>query len=403
MTDHSADGPRIQDGEVYDQLSSILGRPADFEEQSAEALRLGKKFLGVDNGHITRVEPTVGYWETIGSSGPSDDDFPVGLMLDFDDTYCRKTVAAGSTIALDNAPEQGWADDPAYQKHELKTYVGTPFEIDGKSYGTVCFVSSEAHPRPFRASEISFVEFLAEFVGQTIEHKRKEEIIAEKERIISILSRVLRHNVSNNLNVVHGHAKLLDDRVDDALGEHVDAIKTNSENLMRLAEKARKLQSIVNADHDRSSVELETLVSETTSTVRQSFPETQFSVDCPSGVTVQLLPFLETALVELLENAAKHTDEAPTVEVTVTRSQRTFSIRIEDNGPGLPDMERQVLQGGEELPLAHGSGLGLWMVHWIVSRHDGTITTTCADSGTEIAVTIPYATAKIPSDIEPDS
>jgi len=60
-----------------------------------------------------------------------------------------------------------------------------------------------------------------------------------------------------------------------------------------------------------------------------------------------------------------------------------------DNGPGLPDQEQKVLSEGVETPLIHGSGLGLWMVNWIVTTHDGSIDTTVTDEGTTVTVTLP--------------
>lgn len=401
MTHQAEDELQLRDGEVYHRLSSVLTDTRDFETMSAELLQLGTEYLGVDNGHITRIEPIAAYWETIGSSGPSDSEFPVGLALDLEDTYCRKTIERGETIALHNAADQGWEEDRAYRKHNLETYVGTPYLLNNNSCGTVCFVSSDAHPRPFLESEVEFVEFLAAFISRILEQKRQDEIIQEKEGVITTLSRVLRHNFSNNLNVVHGHAEMMESKSDETLQNHIEAIKTNSQELIQLAEKAREMQSIVNTDFSWSPVELESLIQSSCSTVQESFPDAAFSVECPSEMTVNTLPYLEKAVTELVENAVKHTDESPRVEITVTRSQRTFEIRIADNGPGLPADEQEVLKEGEETPLAHGSGLGLWMVHWIVTRHNGTIDAAVNDTGTTIEVNIPYGSGKMPTEIDP--
>jgi signal transduction histidine kinase len=46
---------------------------------------------------------------------------------------------------------------------------------------------------------------------------------------------------------------------------------------------------------------------------------------------------------------------------------------VRDNGPGIPEDELVPLQEGTETPLKHGSGLGLWLVEWGISRLGGTI------------------------------
>ncbi|PYZ02701.1 hypothetical protein C8039_04105 [Halogeometricum sp. wsp3] len=37
------------------------------------------------------------------------------------------------------------------------------------------------------------------------------------------------------------------------------------------------------------------------------------------------------------------------------------TIRIEDDGPGLPETEREVLTTRTETPLTHSAGMGLWL------------------------------------------
>lgn len=44
-----------------------------------------------------------------------------------------------------------------------------------------------------------------------------------------------------------------------------------------------------------------------------------------------------------------------------------------DNGPGIPSQEREVPLEGDEEPLKHGGGLGLWIVNWAVTRSDGSV------------------------------
>ena len=50
-----------------------------------------------------------------------------------------------------------------------------------------------------------------------------------------------------------------------------------------------------------------------------------------------------------------------------------MEVRVADDGPGIPAAEVNVLERGYETPLEHGSGLGLWIVNWIVTESGGGI------------------------------
>ena len=62
-----------------------------------------------------------------------------------------------------------------------------------------------------------------------------------------------------------------------------------------------------------------------------------------------------------------------------------------DDGPGLPEQERAVLAAGRETPLEPTSGLGLWLVYWIVTSLGGELVFPEVETGTTVAVRLPRA------------
>ena len=64
------------------------------------------------------------------------------------------------------------------------------------------------------------------------------------------------------------------------------------------------------------------------------------------------------------------------VSITVERlpTENEVVVRVEDENQPIPGMDRQILQRGTEIrSVYHGSGLGLWLVYWVVMRSNGTV------------------------------
>ncbi|WP_049986386.1 GAF domain-containing protein [Halobellus rufus] len=117
------------------ELYGIMAADLPFPEKATRAMEVGERYLGVDNAHLTRVDPENNYWKAIASTDPDDGAFPAGLVIDFDTSYCRRTVETGVSLALHDAPAQGWADDPAFEAHGLHCYHGTALVVDNEPTG----------------------------------------------------------------------------------------------------------------------------------------------------------------------------------------------------------------------------------------------------------------------------
>jgi len=97
------------------------------------------------------------------------------------------------------------------------------------------------------------------------------------------------------------------------------------------------------------------------------------------------------AIEEAVENAIKHNDSAePVVGIRVrARSGEWIDIEIEDNGPGIPDQELDVLSKGET-SLNHADRLGFWFMYWVVSRVGGEFSVTDSDPrGSALTLSVP--------------
>jgi len=96
----------------------------------------------------------------------------------------------------------------------------------------------------------------------------------------------------------------------------------------------------------------------------------------------------------VLDNAIRHARPGGTVDVSVRRTASGITIRITDDGAGIPagDQERIFQRFVRLDSRADGAGLGLPIARWIAEAHGGRLVVESSNpDGTSFAVTLPAA------------
>jgi len=392
-----------------------------FEEKRERVLAIGREYLGVDNGHVERRDVEAGTHEVVASVNGPADVVPEDAVVPESMTFCRRTVERREPLAISNAPNEGWGDHPAHTEFGVACYLGARITVEGDVYGTVCFVARDARSQEFTPAERSFVELLAAMLGREIETRRHERALDERERrldrrdqVISVLHRVLRHNLRNKLNTVTGFAATLAERLDGTEADLADRVADSGWELAALSDKAGFLDTVVHEDTEPTVRDIGPLVVEGVAAAGGAdaaagaappagvgADDTRVALSVPGGgVDALATSRLRRAVTELVDNALAHAGSDPDVTVTVEGADATVgdevTIAVSDDGPGLPANERAVFRAGPETKLEHGSGLGLWLVNWIVTDVGGHVTTS-VDDGTTVTVHLP-ASRTAPAD-----
>jgi two-component system, OmpR family, sensor histidine kinase KdpD len=112
-------------------------------------------------------------------------------------------------------------------------------------------------------------------------------------------------------------------------------------------------------------------------------------------------PFIEQAIVNLLDNAARFSPDGGLVTLNASRQEGNIVIEIADEGPGIPESEREkvfdmfysIKGRGDQ-----GSGLGLAICRGLIGAHGGEIRVlpSRTGSGTIMQVTLPVGEATEP-------
>ena len=88
---------------------------------------------------------------------------------------------------------------------------------------------------------------------------------------------------------------------------------------------------------------------------------------------------IKSIILNLLENAIKYSDENPDISIVLSSDQQQILMKISDKGIGISDKEKELVfnkfyrSGSEETRKTKGTGLGLFIVKYLVNQHFGKI------------------------------
>ncbi|WP_424017610.1 PAS domain-containing sensor histidine kinase [Halorientalis pallida] len=216
-----------------------------------------------------------------------------------------------------------------------------------------------------------------------------------RERQLRVIDTILRHNLRNDLNTVIGHAEYVSEHPEDDPPAHAEAIERTAQALLRKAEKQRRTIELLTDPVAPCRIDVTTTIEDAVATVEDHYPDAEIETDLPPSLPVRALGEIGTAFQELLGNAAKHADDAPWIRITAAQVDDRAVVEIEDTCPPIPEYEYRVLTGEQEMDgVTHTSGLGLWLVYWVVDLSDGTISFETDEDGNTVTVSLPLATSE---------
>lgn len=214
---------------------------------------------------------------------------------------------------------------------------------------------------------------------QLTEQNRQLELAVKR---VSILHRVLRHDLRNCCNIALGHLDSIEDDVGD--DDRIDKVRVQAERMLTLSDRSERIREVTTTE--LGPIDAVAAVEEAVDrvdadgvTVTVSLPDGPATVDARVDVVAE----------ELLANAVTHAD---TVEVAGRVVDGQFELTVSDDGEGLPQLEAQVLSAEVEEPMIHSRGLGLWTVRFIATAAGGRFEARDRDpTGTVVSVALPLS------------
>ncbi|RAW45745.1 hypothetical protein DQW50_07550 [Halorubrum sp. 48-1-W] len=204
------------------------------------------------------------------------------------------------------------------------------------------------------------------------DRKRAEDRLRRKNRQLEEFAEVVSHDLRNPLNTAIGHLDLIEPaREDDTHREAVANAHARMEDLIENILSLAKQGQLID---ERESIDLDAFVSDCWDTVvtREAELRTEVSGDVCAD---------PTRLRQLFGNLFRNSVEHGGTDVTVTVGDLPDGFYVADDGPGIPEADRDDVFESGHTTADTGTGFGLAIVREIVEAHGWDVAVADADSG----------------------
>ncbi len=299
----------------------------------------------------------------------------------------------GEPLAVDDVH----ADPDAYRSDSpVRSEVFLPLGEHG------ILVSGSTSPAAFDEQDVALGEVLAgnvvtalEQVERTAELRDRERELERQNERLSEFASVLSHDLRNPLNVAQGN---LDLAREDCDSDHLDEAATAHERMQALIEDLLALTRDGGQATDVGAVDLRALAEESWAAVDTA--DAALTVDADATIRAdegrvrRLFENLFRNAVEhgsTVDRYAKRSEDAvedTNDDVSVTVGELDGGFHVADDGPGIPESERErVFEYGYSTE-DDGTGFGLRIVEQVVDAHDWSVRVTDGrDGGARFEVT----------------
>ncbi len=191
------------------------------------------------------------------------------------------------------------------------------------------------------------------------------------------------HEFRTPITIIRGFAETLNDLPNlskKMIQEITDKIVKTCDRLNKLVKNILVLSDIENLfSSEFQKCDLSVVIAHCKELFSSLHKNATLHVDCDNASIIGDSDLLELALMNLLDNAAKYSQDAPLVTIQLKRKSKEVILTVSDKGIGIPELDiHHVFERFYTVDKARsrkhgGAGLGLSIVKTIVEKHGGEI------------------------------
>lgn len=258
-------------------------------------------------------------------------------------------------------------------------------------FGLMALLSVWGHLGVVLAGELT-VAFVSDFVvytslggafgvvaGVNDGRSRRNRQLAERNEAqretLALLTRLVSHDVRNDMAVVKGYADLLAETADEDDAATVEVIRSHVDTTIQLLEDAGTLVEALDEDREFEPIDLSAVLCAEVRSLQDAHPDVDVETAIPPGLTVTADALCHQLFGNLLGNAVAHNDAAAlTVSVSAERDGAWMEVVVADDGTGIPEgVREQLFELGERGAGSEGDGIGLYLVSRLAEIYGGDV------------------------------
>jgi PAS domain S-box-containing protein len=290
----------------------------------------------------------------------------------------------------------------------LRSYIGAPLRVRGRTLGAIMFITAESRRR-YEAGDLALAEDLGRRAAVAIENAKLLRALQDSDRAKDVFLATLAHELRNPLAPIRNGLTLIQLSPGDAarISQVTDIIERQVGQLTRLVDDLLDVSRITTGKIElkKEETNLVTILNSAIETARPHIESAQhrLTLSFPSEPTTLRADPVRLAQVfsNILHNASKYTPHGGEIHVRVETQADSLVVRVRDSGTGIaPDMLKKVFTLFTQVthPVERrqgGLGIGLSLVEGLVRLHGGSVEANSQglNRGSEFIVTLPRGTA----------
>ncbi|MDB2239220.1 hybrid sensor histidine kinase/response regulator [Halorubrum ezzemoulense] len=304
------------------------------------------------------------------------ENIPDGAVFLFNDDlhYVRARGTELETVGLSPDEIEGATPHDVFPEEtadELAHYFTEA--LDGKTSTFTQSLGEDTYRNrvaPVRNGDGAITYGIALAQNVTNQISRKQRLEAQNEQLEEF-AKVVSHDLRNPLRVVDGYLELLRKECES---EHIDRITQAVDRMDELIEDLLLLARQGEPVGETETVDLAEIVETCFRTVETDQATVDLRVD-------RLIEADQSRLRQLLENLFRNAVEHGGAGVTITVGEVEGGFYVEDDGPGIPEDEREDVFNAGYSTVEDGTGFGLSIISEVADAHGWDIRVTDGTSG----------------------